>query len=547
MSYLLSVLADKPLGFWMMDDTTPFQDYSGYGRTGVVNAGTPTTAASLVANAAFSQVFSNSNNAKFDSPIYQQGYEKQAFSLEASFRVVDESGSTSAQKILSSASNYDGIYVNGTIITFSTKYLTAGECAASWDIQSKRNVHVVGVHTQDKNSLYVDGVLVAETAISDAQKIDSFVATDGKLWLGSSASAQKVMVNGLAIYGLPLSDDVVKAHFNAARRTILAQAIPGSFGGTRFPMSINLADTFMRTLWSNDSDWNIGVPSQVTIMNNRLQPQLIAGVSVAGNWQSVLHLDCGQTSVFGLSLDWDGYGVVVEASLDGTTWETAVRGMRLALIPVGFNPTDKDLFIKVSFPGGVADDPAYLDNLSATGFLTGKNPDVDGRTITFNAPASQMKDAQPIEMRDDFGVRLNGGSVVLGPDVADTPVPAYSINIWLKKLTGVDPTITLPGGGTATTYRNGVAGSTLNQGEWVMYTIVKSVAITTSITISGNVQIGQIELFNSQLTAQNVADLYASSVGVLALPVPETNVIGMSSPNPSTRLYDYAWSITSAG
>lgn len=545
MSYLYSILADKPLGLWMLDDSAPFQDYSGYDAAGVMDTGSPTTAAALVAGADYSAVFSNSVDAKFDSAVYKQGYEHLPFSLEVSFRVIDETGTTSEQKVLSSSANYDGITVDGTIIKFSTKYLTAGECAVEYDIQTKRNVHVVGVHTRDKNQLFVDGTLVGETTITEAQKIDSFVAGDGKLWLGTSASTQKIAVNGISIYATGLSDDIVKNHFNAARRTTLNETVAPTFGGIRYPMSLNMADTFVRALWQDDSDWKIGTLNNVSLVDTQIVPQLVAGVSVAGNWQVALPLDqSGLTDVYGLSMDWTGVNVIVEASLDGTTWETAVKGQKMALIPDGFDPTNKDLFIRASFAGGITDDPGFLDNLFVVGFTTGIQPNIGGRDTTFTDPASPMNDYQPIELRDDWGVKLDGGSVEISADSSPDPLAVYTMNIWLKKLTSTSPTISLTG---TTDYKNGVAGGTMNEGEWVMWTMTKATELTGDITISGDVQIGQIEFFDHQLSAQEVADLYSAYTGVVAVQANESDSVTVTNPNPSTRIYDYTWAITAAG
>lgn len=525
----------------MMDDTTPFQEYSGYARAGVINVGTATTAAPLIANTAFSQVFSNSNNAKFDSPVYAQGYESQAFSLEASLRVIDESGSTAVQKILSTTSNYDGLTVNGTVIGFSTKYTTAGECLASYDIQTKRNVHVVGVHTNDKNQLYVDGVLVAETLMTTAQKIDTYVTTDGKLYLGFSTSAQKVAINGLAIYSIPLNSTQIGVHFAAARRTVIAESVPQTFNGVRIPLNIDAASRFMQHYWSSETDWNSGTLTQTSIVNDQLVPQLVAGTSVAGNWQTMIPLDCGKTSVYGVFLDWTGAGATVQISLDGTTWETVVRRAKTTTIPDAYNPTDKDLFIRVAFAGGVADDPAFMNNLKITGLTTGTIPILSTRPITFTSPAAPMNDYEQIEQRDDFGLKLAGGTLTLGVDT--NAININTINIWMKKMTSTTPTISVSG----TTYKNGAAGGTLNQGEWVMYTIAASSAVTGAITISGDAQIGQIEIFDTVLSAQNVADLYTASIGVPVLAAPDADVLTITNPNPSTKIYDYTWAINPAG
>lgn len=508
------------------------------------SASVPTTAVGTVASAKYSQVFSSSMPASFDSLVYAQGNEAQPFSLEASFRVIDESGSTTDQKILSTVSNYDGITVNGTIVKFSTKYVTSGECAVTYDIQIKRNIHVVGVHGRDKNQLYVDGILVGETGITDAQKADTYITTDGRLYAGASTSAQKVAVNGIGIYASTLSDEIVKAHFTAARRTTLIDTVPATFGGIRFPMSMNASDVFVKQTWSTTEDWNQGTLNDVTLVNSQIVPQLTVGVSIAGNWQGTLPLDYGLTSVYGLSMTWEGHGVVVQASIDGSTWETAVPGKKLAIIPNAFNPTNQDLFIMVSFAGGITDDPSYIDNLSVIGFKTGIMPVHGGRTTTFADPASPMIDYQPIEQRDDWGVQLQTGSISISADTTTDSVDSYSMNIWLKKLTSTDPTFSITG---ATAYKNGTPGGTMNQGEWVMYTLTKATALTSPVTVSGNVQVGQIELFDHQLTAQEVSDLYTAETGVIKMLAADPNAVQITNPNPSTRIYSYTWAITSSG
>ncbi len=526
----------------MLDDAAPFDDYSSYGRTGVMVAGTVTTAVSLVAGAAYSSVFSNSNSAKFDSPIYIQGYESQPFSLEVSFRIIDE-GSPVAQKVLSTVSNYDGITVVGTVVSFSTKYATAAEAKISYDVIQKQNVHVVGVHTYDKNQLFVNGQLVGELDLTDAQKADTYVTTDGKLYLGTSTGTGKIAANGISVYGHALTESAVQEHFNAARKTILASGVAVPLGGKRYPLSAELGDVYLNKSFTTEADWKTGVQNQTVIEDDILKPQILNGTSVASNWQSVAHLDNGITSIYGVSMTWTGSGATIEVSLDGTTWVTPVQGERISIITAGYNPTNQDLWIKVSFAGSISNDPSYLSELNILGFKTGTSVEIDGRTTTFTSPASLMSEAEPIEQRDDWGVRLSGGTITISTDTTAVPENKYTMNIWLKKLTSTTPTISVSG----TTYKNGAAGGTLNQGEWAMYTIVAAAAISSAITITGSAQIGSVELFNTQLSAGSVATLYSSSVGIPIVSSPDTDAIQITNPNPSTKLYAYDWSVTGAG
>jgi hypothetical protein len=152
-----------------------------------------------------------------------------------------------------------------------------------------------------------------------------------------------------------------------------------------------------------------------------------------------------------------------------------------------------------------------------------------------------MNDYEPIAERDDFGIKLGTGTLTLSADTQ--AINVNTISIWLKKLTATNPTISVAG----TAYKNGAVGGTLNQGEWAMYTITATAPITGTITISGDIQLGQVEIYDAVLSAQQIADLYAASVGVPILPAPDADVLTITNPNPSTRLYDYVWSISPAG
>src|SRR6478609_10255332 len=84
----MRALAYKPKAYWRLDDPAPFNDYSGYNRTGTLT-GTESHGISLGNNAVYSQRFHRDAIATLPSPIYQTGYESNAFSVSALVEPID--------------------------------------------------------------------------------------------------------------------------------------------------------------------------------------------------------------------------------------------------------------------------------------------------------------------------------------------------------------------------------------------------------------------------------------------------------------------------
>ena len=155
MSYQLQVLADNPFSYWKLDETGPaFPDSAGSMRTADL-VGTIVRHPALVTGSGSALVLSNTNHLDMDDPVFNKGYELRQFSLEAWVKPVNVSGEVS---VMSHSGIYDGITITPTHIYFRTKYLTAGTCETSYEYETGKSFHVVGVHTNAKNSLYVDGL-----------------------------------------------------------------------------------------------------------------------------------------------------------------------------------------------------------------------------------------------------------------------------------------------------------------------------------------------------------------------------------------------------
>lgn len=541
MSYALSAVKDKPSALWLLGDASPFQEYSGSLKVGDMSVGTPAPAAALISETSFSSVFSSTAIGRFSVNEFRQGREAKTFTLEAwVYEII--STTTGEQQVLSHSGQYDGITINGNTVSFVTKYLTAPEARASYQLQSNRKVHAVGVHTSDKNILYVNGQLVDEVELTDVQKADQFVATDGFLYSGNTTSAQKIAMAGVATYSTALSPEAVYAHYVAGNRSLVDTQVTNMYGGSPMEMNVKAGNSFTEVVWEKEL-LKTGSFINTVVDNDRLHPILSNSVSVAGTWTTAFALDTSAvTSIYGVSLDWTGQGAVVDVSLDGLTWETVSKRTLVATITNGFDPTDKELLVRVSFPGGITDDESYIERISVIGWQSNVVPVFANRTVMLTHPAVLRGDGAVFDYRDDVGLYLDGGSVSIGADISPDPLNPLTIELWVRINSG-----TLTVNQTGTTYVNGAASSTIDVGEWTLYHIVTAAPVTTAITITGDVSIAHVGLYDDALTAQQISDVYDAFTGLTAVSITESSTLSVTGAIDPVKIYTHDWAITSAG
>jgi hypothetical protein len=542
MSFVQDANFDRPLGLFAMDDSTPVQDYSPFNRTAPISGGTPARHPALVKGAIYAPVLTSAITVAYPSPVFISGQESQSFTLEASVHPICVNNTWGEQQVLGTASNMDGLVINGTVVSFVTKYATAPEARISYDTQVEQTLHLVGVHTSTKNSLYVNGVLVGEVSLTDAQMADVFSTTDGNLHSGATAGSAKIAINGVAYYDRALTDSTVLRHYNTATDVLDVDEIAVMYGGMPVVMSFEYSDLYSSAQWQTDADWLSATLSGTAVLNSRLVPQSSGGVSLAGTWLTGFDIDNNgvTTSIYGASLNWDGSGVTIEASVDGTTWVTAVKGVNISVIPPGFDPTNKQIFIRATFTGGIADDPSFLDSMTLTVFKTATTPEAGGRPVTLTS-AYRQQPAPRIELREDWGVESgSSGVITIGADSTFNP---QTVELWIKAITTSHPTFSVSG----TFYQNGVsATSTLPDDQWTLLHIVSGSAITSDITISGAVQLGKVVLYPAALSSGDVDTISKAYTKANPLRVGDNSVVTVSQTGDKVNIYAYDWSIVSA-
>lgn len=545
MTFVLQAVRDRPVFLFAMDDTSPFQDYSGYNQTGVAVGGTPTPHISLAAGVTSAKVLTSAITAAYISPVFKQGRENAPFSLEAWFRVIP-SDTPTEQQVLGHLNEMDGLTVNGNKVSFRVKFLTAPAAVITYDVQQGQTIHAVAVKTTSKMSLYVQGALVKELTLTEAQQADDYVASDGNLYSGATTGSQKIAIGPIAGYATTLDKDAVNRHWNSGTATPSTDDVIGGFAGEHIPVSLSNANLFLDQWWTTEEQWKAAELSNVTIVDGQLQPLFDGDTSVPGQWLDSFTLgtvDEG-TTIHGVSMNWDGTGMTVEASLDGTSWELVKRGINLSIIPPGFDPNQKELQLRVKFPGGIVDDESFLDNLNVIGIKNNVAPKVAGRTITFTN-AYQERDYPPLRLHDNWGAEVGtGGSIVIGAD-ADESVPARTVEVWLRRASSTPITFSFS---TSNLYYDGVAGSGNTPiGQWVLVHAVATANITGPITIGGASQIGAVGIYDTVLSATDVAKIYAQYTRTEPLKVDDSDTIMVSESAIPVKIYAHDWTIDAAG
>lgn len=535
----------SPYSAFVLDSAVPYADYTGLGHTGNIDTGstTPAKSASLVSGAAYSSVYKAGCIGKFQCPLFTQGNETRQFALEAWAYPIFVGGTpTGAQSILSHKNTLDGLTINGTVLSFTTAYLTAASATCSYDLLFARAVYAVGVHTVDQNQLWVNGVQVASVDLTDAQKADSYVATDGFLYSGYTTSTQCVAMNGVAFYP-NFTGDMAMQNYAAGIDVLGQDATAKQFDGITLNLRAEQGNDFIERTWATFDDFQMGYKNNVEYGPEAIVPRYMSGLSVAGTWTVGMPLDAmGDTSIYGVMLEWSGVAVTVAWSLNGTVWNTATNGALISGITSGYNPTAKDLQVRVSMGTGVATDPAFFESLHVIGFRDNTFDNQTGRAVTVAYPAVIRGDFEPIMYREDNGVNLHSTALTIGTDTTSDPHVARSVEIWIKPISGT-PTFSFSG----TQYRNGAVDSTLPIGQWSLVHVVAAANITTTMTITGDCIVGQVSYYPTALSAGTVLAIYQSYTGTPRFRISDTNVIGVTESAPPTQIYAHDWSIDAAG
>ncbi len=580
MSYQLQVLADNPFSYWKLDETGPaFPDSAGSLRTADL-VGTITRHPALVTGSGSALLLNNTNQLQMDDPVFNKGYELRQFSLEAWVKPVNVTGEVA---LMSHASTYDGLVISPTNITFRTKYLTAGTCEVAYEYDASKSFHVVGVHTNAKNSLYVDGVLVAETDLTDDQQTDVYAFLTTDLIAGQSSGASTIALDAPAIYTFALTRDAVARHYGFGIDVDSSEGIAGYNDAIFWNFSDETRNIALKQLWSSAADWATGTLSDTVIIDDTIAPgysqsessvvedgliiPVYTNTSLPGTWQASIAFNViPETTISDARINWKGQGsYTIEYSLDGgTVWLTPSDSGATTL------DNDSTIDIRITFDGGIVDDTSFVEYIEVVAYLDkyfrGSRSD---RTAQMSGTGVASDNYyEPIEYADINGLRMISGAINVSLDSSyageEEPGDLFirGFDMWVKptagnilNATGVNVersgnTIVFSGFSAFTVNGASVSSGATVFGSDSWYHIAGVFTTPANLALqigSPGIIIAQLSAIYDTINLAGLQQMYAAYLGLPGLVVNDSSDVGIDEATPTTNLYAHVWGITPAG
>lgn len=531
----MEILRYKPKGYWPLSGTD-YSDLSGY-STAVTfeNGAVPAKGVALTGNVQSSQTLNNTTIAYFNANPIRPGREIFPFSLAATVYPVANAQGTE-QQIVSTYGTLDGITMKGTTVYFTTKYSDGSNARCSYDLKGYRRAVVLGVHTANKNSLYVNGVLVDEADVTGISYITN-ANNNGSLYGGYGGVA---MINEVAVFESGLS-------YEAARRIYLDQNsgseadVPSIYGGERIKLDESFRRPDLVFDWSDARDWDDALQLNCITSEDTLLPQYDQdGLSKQAQWltSTVMYTGSDTITVREVNVSYDGLGATVAISFDGLVWDE-INGTK----SYNFNAYRKDLYVKVDFAAGKVD--SYLDNLHIAAFGSNTATSIGGKVVTYLEPTTVLQPNDPKNLSDDWGVEIKAGGSVT---VSNPSAVLGTYEVWFK------PTVDVKNWaafnfGNATHFINGaVVGETLlSAGVWYLLHVVPNANYSgTPLSFAAPGTYGQMALFRTALTAAQIANVYSVYTGRIENTISDTVSLTVTEPASSVLIYANDYQILSS-
>lgn len=534
MDYPLHLQADKPVALWMLDTTNRYFDYTGRSTAANIKSGSTAAIDSvpLVAGTSRSTKFNNSSIGEFSSPVFKTP--RMPFALEA--WVYPMATDANQIKILSHDTVYDGLLIDNTSVYFTLSFAGAGTATVSHRYIITKKMHLVGLFNGSGIELYVNGELVGTTDLTDAQLNASYTSNNGNLYSGQTTGTGALSVAGIALYSL-IPSGKIASHFQWGNSGLSQEFVSPAYEGIE--ISLTPQNTFL-DIEFDESELNDGFLTNMSIINNRLVPVIENDLSLSASWVYSIPLSSPVTSTYAIGMHYVGYGMTIESSLNGTSWTAVDLAVPMTNVGQNFNPTNKTLYIRVTFPAGVSEGP-YVESLRVIGMTNNIVSDNPNYPVTLQYPAFPMRDYEAFDYNDFNGIKLNGGSVTV--ETAANGVAPKTMDFWVK----TSNTITFDSdlSGSSPVYTNGNPTGTWFAGEWTLRSFGLSAGMTTPITLtgsgSGHGYVGNISIYQNLLTAAQMVEVYKLYTASLIDLVPDGTPMATVGSTDNILSYSYNW------
>jgi hypothetical protein len=385
-------------------------------------------------------------------------YKDNSFSIEAWCALPGYNVSTTV--VGDTATNTGIFYQNGNII------FRVGANQVQATVSNSEVVYVVGIFQSNILSLYINGF------IADALQIDSYKFSNEIATFQSGPSTGRFVVDCVGFYRYALSGTQVLAHYNEGTQEVNISQIVAADNGYLFSMNTeSLRPKFIHS-YPGSKPWSEVATGGITISDDNSYiyiPETETAATASFTFTdyfivpNYLNIDTSQ-------IHWsnDVTGILVEASIDNTTWRTCKNGSPLPYINKNDNQFSQIVYLRITLSS--ADTSKYLPILRSLeiAFYTGKNfySDNSGYYVSsaydyalpkFNSKTLSYNKYNGLTMYDGHGFSLNSIPAVSCIELIYTP--QYNENVLFSGATKKyewDPAGAITKTGISSIYVNGI-------------------------------------------------------------------------------------------
>jgi hypothetical protein len=567
MSYILKIGADFPNGAWTM--RSGFLDYSGFGNTATTVSGSPKYQLPLAAGSDTAVLFDTSFVLKTLAKPFRPGRERASFSLET--WISPSTGASGTTRIYSHSGKNDGLLWDGSTLTFTIIYSDTSTRSVSYKPDVLMSMHVVAVYSNGDLSLYINGALVSSLEWNEETDtaLGFITATDQDYLYTGQTAASPVVVDTLAIYSDPLNASQVYDHYTFGKIVNLSTAVSTAFDGELLLAAGDEADPLIEETYTTVEDWELGEFINCSANTDGLSPdEDSAGAYQDAYWYTSFPIDAFPT-LDRIQFVWTSTApVIVETSLNGTSWNVVNNTQSTPTVTSATSPTNAILEVRVHFVASATQ--VTMSSLTITGFELNVIPTARTQAVTLMGYSSTKPILESSNLSDFGGTYVEGG-VKIATDTSGDVLQPKSIEMLIRPTTSGqifdfrnsggsgNPYLNLNVAtwtGAGTIYVNGVLLSPISNGipigQWSLIHVAMSSVLTVDMrvglkwdnSVPAKMQIAHIAFYAAQLTAQNALDIKNSYFGL----VTNRKTGGGTSVGTSIPVaYAYDWSITAAG
>jgi hypothetical protein len=257
--------------------------------------------------------------------------------------------------ILADADEAIGIFYDNENIVFKVQ----AEYVEHTLPHTDKVIHIVGIYSPTLLSLYIDGVLVNTSTISNFKFSNTALALSS----GPTTDAgDYFLINSVAVYRYSLSQSQIQNHYNQNAGLSPIQIVDPDNGELFELYDDNISTKFIYSYPGNKS-WDYFITDDLYYSDSEQSLSIKKGT---GSKTVTLtdYISLPYAAVLDSSkIEWNATsGVTVEVSVDGTTYQACQNGQKIPQFTIASFNGNKQIYLKITL--ATTDSSKYLPKIS---------------------------------------------------------------------------------------------------------------------------------------------------------------------------------------